>query len=117
MSRLFRSPKLTRKRLAFAMVVAMLADALQVMLAVLGPVGMLADEIIDIIAMILIVFAIGFHPLLLPTFVVEIVPIIEMLPTWTACVGAVIFLKKRNSGETIPIQATVTSEPVNPPKP
>jgi hypothetical protein len=31
----------------------------------------------------------------LPTFVVELVPVLEDLPTWTACVAAVIALRKR----------------------
>ena len=38
---------------------------------------------------------IGFHWLLLPTFVLELVPVLEDLPTWTACVIAVIALRKR----------------------
>jgi hypothetical protein len=32
---------------------------------------------------------IGFHPLLLPTFVLEFVPLTDMLPTWTGCVALV----------------------------
>jgi hypothetical protein len=33
--------------------------------------------------------------LLLPTFVIELVPVLEDLPTWTACTAAVIALRKR----------------------
>jgi hypothetical protein len=32
---------------------------------------------------------------LLPTFAVEFIPVVDMLPTWTACVVAVIALRKR----------------------
>src|SRR5262245_31995315 len=32
----------------------------------------------------------GLHPLLLPTFLVELLPITDMLPTWTGCVALVI---------------------------
>jgi hypothetical protein len=42
----------------------------------------------------------GFHILLLPTFVVELIPVADMLPTWTGCVIAVIALRKR--GQNIP---------------
>jgi hypothetical protein len=37
----------------------------------------------------------GFHVLLLPTFVIELIPVIEDFPTWTACVAAVVALRKR----------------------
>ena len=45
--------------------------------------------------MLLTMWALGFHWLLLPTFVVELFPAVDMLPTWTACVIAVIALRKR----------------------
>jgi hypothetical protein len=48
----------------------------------LGPLGWAgADEILDVAAMILIWRAIGFHPLLLPIFVLELLPLTDMLPT------------------------------------
>jgi hypothetical protein len=45
--------------------------------------------------MILLSWVIGFHVLFLPTFVVELIPLLEDLPTWTACTAAVIALRKR----------------------
>ncbi len=89
----FGPPKLTRGRMLFALAVAVVADGLQLLI---GPLGWLIfDEIIDVVAMILIWPAIGFHLLLLPTFVVELFPLVDMLPTWTGCVAAVIALRKR----------------------
>lgn len=89
---LSRVPELTRGRSAVALGVAMLADGLQILM---GPLGLtFADEIIDVIAFALIWRAIGFHVLLLPTFVIEIVPIADMLPTWTGCVVAVLAMRK-----------------------
>jgi hypothetical protein len=38
---------------------------------------------------------IGFHPLLLPTFVLELIPVADLLPTWTGCVAVVIALRRR----------------------
>jgi hypothetical protein len=35
---------------------------------------------------------IGFHPLLLPTSVLEFLPLADMLPTWTGCVAIVVAL-------------------------
>jgi len=77
---------------ALAIAIAGATDALQI---ALGPVGWtFLDEILDVAAMIIISLLIGFHPLLLPTFLVEIFPIVDMLPTWTGCVGAVVLWRK-----------------------
>lgn len=88
------APRLTRGRITLALLVALAADGLQIPFVV--PPG---PEIIDVIAMLLTVWLLGFHVLLLPTFVVEFIPVVGMLPTWTACVGAVIALRKRAEGK------------------
>lgn len=90
---LFRAPQLTRARMILALAVAVAADGLQLLL---GPLGWaFVDQAIDCVAMILVSRIVGFHILLLPTFVVELVPVLEDLPTWTACTAAVIALRKR----------------------
>lgn len=90
---LFRAPTLTRSRMVLALAVAVAADGLQLLL---GPLGWaFTDQAIDCVAMVLVSWTIGFHILLLPTFVVELVPVLEDLPTWTACTAAVIALRKR----------------------
>jgi hypothetical protein len=81
----------TRVRSAYA--AAVVTDVLQL---VLGPLGWtFADEILDVVAMILISRLIGFHPLLLPTFVLEFVPVADLLPTWTGCVALIMMLKRK----------------------
>ncbi|MFZ1072682.1 MAG: hypothetical protein WAO21_04530 [Verrucomicrobiia bacterium] len=93
LNRLFRVPRLTRMRIVFALAVAVVADGLQFLL---GPFGWpFGDQAIDVVAMALTNWAIGFHWLLLPTFVAELIPLVDELPTWTACVIAVIALRKR----------------------
>lgn len=90
---MFEPPVLTRARVRLAYVIAVTADVLQLLL---GPVGWaFADEILDLSAMILIWRVIGFHPLLLPTFVLEFLPVADLLPTWTGCVAIVVALRKR----------------------
>ena len=97
-SRLLRVPKLTRTRMVLALVVAVIADGLQLLF---GPLGwVLGDQLIDVVAMLLVSWLIGFHWLLLPSFVLELVPLVDELPTWTACVVAVIALRRR--GEKMP---------------
>jgi len=84
---------LTRSRIGLAFAVAMAADVMQF---ALGPLGWtFLDEGLDVVAMIAVSLLIGFHPLLLPTFLLEALPLVDMLPTWTACVAVVVALRKR----------------------
>ncbi|HEY5910475.1 MAG TPA: hypothetical protein VJA21_07700 [Verrucomicrobiae bacterium] len=102
------TPELTGPRVWFAMVVAAAVDFLQLLL---GPMGwFFADEALDVVAMILTSAAIGFHPLLLPTFVLEFIPVADLLPSWTACTAAVIMLRKRS-------QRSAAAPPVQTPEP
>jgi hypothetical protein len=90
---LFRAPQLTRRRMLLALAIAVAADGGQLLL---GPLGWaFLDQAIDMVAMLLVSRVIGFHILLLPTFVIELVPVLDDLPTWTACTAAVIALRKR----------------------
>jgi|SRR5665213_490931 len=93
LNRMFRAPKLTRMRIVLALAVAVFADGSQFLLNAAGWFGL--DQAIDCAAMALTSWVIGFHILLLPTFVVELVPVLDDLPTWTACTIAVIVLRKR----------------------
>jgi len=86
-------PQLTRTRIILALTVAVVADGLQFLLNGVGWLG--PDQVIDVIAMLLTCWLLGFHWLLLPTFILEFVPLADELPTWTACVAAVIVLRKR----------------------
>lgn len=90
---IFQPPVVTKHRIRYAYAVAVTADVFQFLL---GPFGWaFSDEILDAAAMILIWRFIGFHPLLLPTFALEFLPIADMLPTWTGCVAIVVGLRKR----------------------
>ena len=80
-----------RVRLAYAVAVA--TDVLQFLLGPIGWAG--ADEILDVAASALVWRLLGFHPLLLPTFLVELLPVTDMLPTWTGCVAVVVALRRR----------------------
>jgi hypothetical protein len=91
---------LTRHRVQLAYAIAVTADAVQWLL---GPPGFLfADEILDVAAMVLISGTIGFHPLLLPTFALEFLPVVDLVPTWTACVALVVTLRKKEQAAAPP---------------
>jgi hypothetical protein len=95
-TRMFPAPRLTAKRMVLAFGVAMAADAIQLAMVPLGPLAVLPHEAIDVVAMALTCWILGFHVLLLPTFVLELVPVLGAVsPTWTACVAAVVALRRR----------------------
>ena len=105
-NRMFRAPQLTRTRIILALAVAVFADGLQLLL---GPFAwVFVDQAIDCVAMILVSWAIGFHWLLLPAFVTELIPAVDELPTWTACAIAVIAIRRRDQRQW--------PQPIQPPK-
>jgi len=94
-----------------ALIIAIVADVLQWCIGPFGWVG--GDQAIDIIAMICTIWLLGFHPLLLPTALLELIPVVDWLPTWTGCVLLVIAQHRKK-------QQQVANEPVaaivNPPR-
>ena len=105
---------LTRKRIILAFAIALATDAVQVML---GPLGWtFFDEAMDVAAMVLISWVIGFHPLLLPTFVVELFPIVDMAPTWTVCTAIVVSLRRKQPASPQPTVQT-SAPPAEPSAP
>ena len=93
LNRIVRVPKLTFARIVLALAIAVGADGVQLITGVFGWVGL--DQVIDVITMILIGSLIGFHVLLLPTFVLELLPVVDDFPTWTVCTIVVIFIRRR----------------------
>jgi hypothetical protein len=97
--RILAPPVLTRRRIWFAYVVAVATDLLQLLM---GPFGWaFVDEVLDLVAMISISWAIGFHVILLPTFALEFLPLTDMLPTWTGAVAIVVALRRRREIQVV----------------
>lgn len=90
---LLRPEKLTHGRMAVALMAAIVADGLQWLMQAFP----LAAQLIDVAAMVVVTVAIGFHVLFLPSFVLELVPVLNAFPTWTGCVIAVIALRRREA--------------------
>jgi hypothetical protein len=106
---LLRVPKLTPARMRAALAVAIAADGLQLCLGPLGWAG--ADQVIDLVAMVCTTWLIGFHPLLLPTAFLEVLPVLELLPTWTGCVLLVIRRRKQQQAEMEPPRPVIVNPP------
>ena len=86
---------LSRGRVAAALAVAIAADAFSF---VIGPFGItFADEVVDLAVMGIETWLLGFHVLFLPTFLLEVLPIADALPSWTACAIAVVAIRQRQA--------------------
>lgn len=99
-----KTPALTQSRVRYAYAVAVATDVLQFVMGPLGWVG--ADEVLDVVAAAATWRLLGFHPLLLPTFMIELLPITDMLPTWTACVALVVSTRRAQVGAEPPPPAS-----------
>jgi hypothetical protein len=66
----------------------MVADALQWVLfpLVLGGALSPVNDAIDIAVAIALTWLVGFHWAFLPTFIAEIVPFVDLVPSWTLAV-------------------------------
>jgi hypothetical protein len=83
-----------------ALLIALAADGAQLLfnspLALIFGVGVeVVDAATDVIAGALIIGLLGFHWILLPAFVIELVPLVDSIPTWTGCV---LYLISRRGG-------------------
>ena len=96
----WQPPRVTRKDVHLAYAVAVTTDVAQFLFGPFGWAGF--DQILDAVAMVVVSRLIGFHPLLLPTFVLEFVPFTDMLPTWTGCVAIVVALRTRQQSRIPP---------------
>lgn len=112
---LFLAPPLTPARIRCAYITAAVGDALQLALMQFGWAG--PDQAIDVILMIVQWRLLGFHPLLLPTFILELFPMVDMLPTWFGCTALVITLRKnKQTAAASPAPPPTIEPPVEPPR-
>ena len=82
-----------------AMVVAMVADAVQIVGFPLFVEGVLSplDDILDFIAAVALVRLLGWHWEFLPSLIAELVPGLDLIPFWTLAVANV--YRKWKQGE------------------
>jgi hypothetical protein len=77
--------------------VAIIADALQLVLFpfFVEGFGSVLNDVLDVVVCAVLVWLIGWNPLFLPTFVVEILPFGDLAPTWT--IAVLIATRSRNA--------------------
>ena len=83
------------------MAIAVLVDAIQLPLqgASLTGIGTIPAEAIDlaidVVTAVVLTRLVGFHWALLPALALELIPFVDLAPTWVACVAYVIAQRKR----------------------
>ncbi len=103
-------PILTRKRIIAAYAVAIVADLIEFpitaaeMTVFAAPAAEGVAFVVDAVVFGILTKLLGFHWAFLPSFLVEIVPGLDLLPTWVGCIWFVIRQRKNeqnyNSAET-----------------
>lgn len=92
-------------KIKLAWLVAMAADALQIVGFPLFWEGAVspADDALDIVAAVILTKLLGWHWVFLPTLLAELVPGLDLVPTWTAAVYFVTRQRVRsNEPEILP---------------
>jgi hypothetical protein len=109
-------PSLTRRKVILAFAIAGVADLIQIPITAATTTGLfsipgeLADFLVDCVVMIAASWLIGFHWVLLPSFVLEAIPGPDLLPTWTASVAYVVWRRKKERAQQPPIRPAVVQE-------
>jgi hypothetical protein len=86
-----------------ALTIAVLADAIQIALFPLFAEGALSplDDLLDICVTCLLTKLLGWHWAFLPTFIAELVPGFDLVPSWTL---AVLYVTREMPKEHSPVE-------------
>jgi hypothetical protein len=92
-----------------SLVVAICADLVQIVFPMFFGEGFLSplNDVLDVVVCVVLTLLIGWHIAFLPSFLLEVVPIANLAPTWT--IAVLIALRARKESATIDVEA----EPVS----
>jgi hypothetical protein len=78
----------SRSTLIAAYAIAICADLLQICLVPLFGEGIASplDDFSDVAVCVILSWLIGFHVAFLPSFFIKLIPVVEIVPTWTLAV-------------------------------
>lgn len=104
----------SRRRVLAARVLAVVADAVQLGLMPLfaGGAATGIDAALDVAVGIVMVALVGWHWAFLPAFALELVPAVDLAPTWTI---AVLLATRKAGAAEPPVPATRIDPPPLPP--
>ena len=106
-----------------AFIIAAVADVVQFPLSLAALTGILTvpsellDKGIDVAVLVVVSRCLGFHWILLPGFLLEFIPGLELAPTWTACVAYMVWQQKQKHVRSPSVTVVVDAEviPQRPP--
>ena len=104
------------RRVLAARVIAIVADAVQLGLIPIfaeGAASMLNDGL-DIVIGLVLILLVGWHWVFLPAFLAELVPMVDLAPTWTIAVFIATRKRGDRSASSAPPAITGGSEPPPP---
>lgn len=103
LSRVFQSLKIREVRLAWT--VALAADGIQILIMplFLGGAFSPADTLVDLAAAFVLSKLVGWHWAFFPTMLAELIPGLDLFPTWTAAVAYVTLKGFRSPDEEVPV--------------
>jgi len=111
-------PEFTKERIKLAYAIAVIADLLEfpitgAEITILGaPGGEAAACLLDCIVMGAMTKILGFHWMFLPSFCVEVVPGLDLLPTWVGCVAFVVLQRKKDQAQAAPFPTAIDVQDV-----
>jgi hypothetical protein len=103
-------PQLTKERIRAAYIVAIVADVIQIPITAMestllgAAVGEAAACVLDVVVVAIMTKLLGFHWMFLPTFAVETIPFVSVLPSWVGCVAFVTWQRKKEESHSPPPQ-------------
>jgi hypothetical protein len=99
-----------RSRMQAAMVLAILADALQILVFPLFIAGAAspADDALDLGMAAVLTYLLGWHWEFLPSFVAKLVPGVDLVPFWTLAVANVY---RKSKKDAVTIEASRLEQP------
>jgi hypothetical protein len=99
----------TRRRILAARTLAVVADAVQLGFLPLFAEGAasIVNDVLDVVIAIVMVVLVGWHWAFVPAFLAELVPVVDLAPTWTLAV----FFATRRAGTANPHPSTNAESP------
>lgn len=106
------TPATRAHRHRIAWIVAIVADALQIVAFPFFVEGWISpfNDALDVVTSLVLVRLLGWHPALLPSLVAELLPGVDLVPTWTAAVAVVAWTRRHEVSAPEPSSATVVPD-------
>jgi hypothetical protein len=81
-------------RIWLARGIAVGADATQIALTALYPAAYIWGDVIDVPVAVALTFLVGWHIAFIPSFLIKLIPVADVAPTWTIAIAIATWPKK-----------------------